>query len=122
MKRTTQVRLIDGTTITVPEPAWCLGQHDQDGHLVDLIHDGPETALTVDTRHGPEQVLQAALTQYPYSTDPDDRQTLVTVLLSSGWQRFDPDGLHILADSLGRRAMELRILARQLAELRHTGQ
>lgn len=112
--RTAQVRLIDGSTVTVREPAWCTGEHQQGEALADLFHDGPETALTVRTDCGPVEVLHAALTQSPHAPD---HATKAAVLLGGAWHRFDEQGLYALADQLAARAVELRSLARQLAEL-----
>lgn len=116
--RTAQVLLVDGSTVTVREPAWCTGEHQQGEALVDLFHDGPETALTVATVLGPVEILHAALCQAPYTTDPDDRGTKVAVLLGGACYRFDDSELYALADALADRAVQLRALARRLTEVR----
>src|SRR6478609_10714315 len=66
--RTAQVRLIDGTTVTVREPSWCLGEHDQDGHLSDLGHEGPVTELHVETSRGSVRLLDVLFIQDPHSS------------------------------------------------------
>lgn len=117
MSGPTNVRLADGSEALLPEPAWCTGSHEHGLHLVDTEHDGPETALTVDTRHGPIHILNAQLTQRPYATRAEDRGVAVAVLLDGGWHRYNAAGLYDLADRLAERAVELRALARHLTEL-----
>ncbi|MGW3179942.1 DUF6907 domain-containing protein [Kitasatospora sp. NPDC001119] len=115
--RTVTVHTSDQGPVTVPCPPWCLGAHQDGLDLVDLAHEGPETALTADVPLGPVQLLDAGLCQYPYSSDPDDRGVKVAVLLGTGWHRLDPDGLRMLAAQLVVHAGRLRDLA---AELRST--
>lgn len=112
-----QVRLQDGTTVTVREPKWCTGQHEDGLQLVDLMHDGKEIALTVATGHGRVEVLNASLTQHPYTTAPEDRAPRVTVLLGGEWASFDPDGLRLLAAGLVVYAGQLRDMATVLSGL-----
>ncbi|MFB7474566.1 DUF6907 domain-containing protein [Kitasatospora sp. NPDC056184] len=113
--RTVTVRTLDQGPVTVPCPSWCLGVHEDGLDLVDLAHEGPETALTVDVPLGSVQLLDAGLCQYPYSTDPDDRGVKVGVLLGlDGWHRLDPDELRMLAAQLVVHAGRLRDLAAEL--------
>ncbi|MEU2625879.1 hypothetical protein [Kitasatospora sp. NPDC007106] len=119
--RTAAVRLIDGTTVTVREPAWCLGRHDQGERLADLAHGGSTTSAEVATDLGNVSILDACLTQYPYSENVDDRGVRVAVLLGSAWYQFDENGLFNLADALARHAVELRMLARQLGAIEAKG-
>lgn len=119
-RRTAAVRLIDGTTVTVREPEWCAGQHENGRPLADLFHDGPECALRVQTQDGPIDLLHAALTVSPYSASGDERYLAVTVDLGDGPHRFDGDGLFGLADALARHAVALRTLARQLGAIEAT--
>ncbi|NUP17093.1 MAG: hypothetical protein HOZ81_13490 [Streptomyces sp.] len=83
-QKTAQVRLVDGTTATVWEPSWCLGEHDQGGHLADLLHDGPELVLAVDSERGPVELLRACLTQSSYAGRPEDRVTCLAVSIGGG--------------------------------------
>ncbi|MER6361562.1 hypothetical protein [Kitasatospora sp. NPDC001527] len=112
--RTATVRTLDQGPVTVPCPSWCLGVHEDGLDLVDLAHEGPETVLTVDVPHGPVQLLDAGLCQYPYSSDPDDRGVQVAVLLGTGWHRLDHDALRMLAAQLVVHAGRLRDLAAEL--------
>lgn len=118
-QRTTQVVLIDGSTVTVPEPPWCLGEHENGLHLVDFFHDGPVKVLTVETRRGPVDILDACLAEYPYATDPARRLPIASVALNSGYTELDPNGLLALADGLQQHSVTLRALARELTELRN---
>jgi hypothetical protein len=115
--RTVTVRLADGSSVDVPEPGWCSGQHEDGLDLVDLIHDGPEIALTVPTAHGRMDLLTASLAQNPFATRPEARAPRATVLLPDGWVPFSPAGLSVLADGLVAYAGELRLLAAQLGHL-----
>lgn len=117
---TVTVRLAGGTVVTVDEPAWCVGRHEDGLALEDLLHDGPEITLTVPTGRGEVRLLNAALTQCPYAAGPEGRRTVVTVLLADDWVRFDPEGLRDLAARLVVYAGRLRDLGRELAEVRAT--
>ena len=116
--RTVTVRLADGSTVTVDEPDWCSSRHEDGLALEDLFHEGPELTMSVPTGRGEVRVLNAALTQYPYAVRPEDRRTVVTVLLADDWRRFDPDGLRDLAARLVVYAGSLRDLGRELAAVR----
>ncbi|MER5352756.1 hypothetical protein ABT093_20780 [Kitasatospora sp. NPDC002551] len=112
--RTATVHTLDQGPVTVPCPSWCLGVHEDGLDLVDLAHEGPETVLTVDVPHGPVQLLDAGLCQYPYSSNPDDREVQAAVLLGTGWHRLDHDALRMLAAQLVVHAGRLRDLAAEL--------
>ncbi|MFJ9440331.1 DUF6907 domain-containing protein [Kitasatospora sp. NPDC101235] len=112
--RTATVHTHDQGPVTGPCPSWCLGTHQDGLDLVDLAHEGPATALTADVPLGSVQLLDAALCQYPYSSNPDDREVKVAVLLGTGWHRLDHDGLRMLAAQLVVHAGRLRDLAAQL--------
>ncbi|MEU2625735.1 hypothetical protein [Kitasatospora sp. NPDC007106] len=116
-RRTAAVRLIDGTTVTVREPAWCLGRHDQGEHLVDLTHDGPVTDLPVQTARGLVDLLDVGLTQSPYSSVPAYRETRAAVSIAGACYRYDAAGLFALADAIAGHAVQLRVFARELAVL-----
>jgi hypothetical protein len=112
--RTATVHTYDQGTVTVPCPTWCLGVHEDGLDLVDLAHQGPGTALTISVALGATQILDAGLCQYPYSSDPGDREVKAAVLLGTGWHRLDHDGLRMLAAQLVVHAGRLRDLAAEL--------
>jgi hypothetical protein len=117
-ERTVTVHTCDHGPVTVPEPVWCTGRHEDGLHLVDLAHEGPETSLAVRTDLGNARLLEAGLCQRPYGGNEDGRGTKMTVLLGTdGWHQFDENGLFELADALSRRAVELRMLARELGAI-----
>ncbi|MGW2539446.1 DUF6907 domain-containing protein [Kitasatospora sp. NPDC001574] len=121
--RTTRVRLIDGATITVAEPDWCLGQHEDGLDLVDLSHDGAQTTFYVDTEHGQTELFHALVSQAPYSSHPVEHRTNVAVHLGHDYHRYrDAAALYALADQITEQAVQLRQLARQLDEIHHAGQ
>ncbi|GGV06323.1 hypothetical protein GCM10010495_18080 [Kitasatospora herbaricolor] len=114
--RTVTVHTSDHGPVTAPEPAWCTGRHEDGLHLVDLSHDGPETVLTVGAEHGDVGVMRLFLTRSPYSGRPENRRTSLVVEIGGDCHRFrDDTALYALADTLAGHAVELRILARQLA-------
>ncbi|MFF1909749.1 DUF6907 domain-containing protein [Kitasatospora sp. NPDC058218] len=112
--RIVTVHTYDRGPVTVPCPPWCLGVHEDGLDLVDLAHEGPETALTISVASGATQILDAGLCQYPYSTNPGDREVKVSVLLGTGWHHLDHDGLRMLAAQLVVHAGRLRDLAAEL--------
>jgi hypothetical protein len=117
--RTVTVQTWDQGPVTTPEPEWCTGEHEDGLHLVDLVHDGPDISLTVDTEAGPVELLHLLLTQYPYATRPEARALYMAVNLEGGYRPFRDDiALYRLADQLVENAVQLRAIARQLAELR----
>ncbi|MFE2110377.1 DUF6907 domain-containing protein [Kitasatospora sp. NPDC059463] len=117
-RRTATVNTLDQGPVTVPCPSWCLGVHEDGLHLVDLAHEGPETALTVSVPLGTVQLLDAGVCQYPYSSNLSDCGVKLGVLLGlEGWHRLDPGEVYALADALAGRVVELRVMARRLAEL-----
>lgn len=116
-QRTVIVRTLDQGLVTVPEPNWCISNHEDGLDLVDLMHDGAEMALTVPTAHGRVELLNAAIAQNPYATRLEARAPRATVLLPDGWVSFSPAGLSMLADGLVAYAGELRLLAAQLGHL-----
>lgn len=121
MNRVTSVRLANGETIELPEPAWCVGRHEDGLDLVDVRHDGPEVALAVSTGSGEVDVLEAGLCQNPFSSRLEDRAPAVTVLLEGGYRRFDPLGLRALSLGLVAHAERLQVLAYELERLRAEG-
>lgn len=116
--RVATVRLVDGSSVTVEEPAYCVAHHPDGEALEDFFHDGPETSLIVETGRGPVEILNASVAEYPYRADPERRLPVATVLLDGAFYELDPVGLRALASGLVGRADELRDLARELARLR----
>ncbi|MFE5873018.1 DUF6907 domain-containing protein [Streptomyces roseifaciens] len=114
---TITVRTLDAGTVDVAEPAWCLGEHPDDGYLADVVHDGVQTPLTF---RGYE-ALTAGLTCSPYS-EVSERGLQAAVEMGDGWLALDPAGLDSLASALVEHASELRALARQLSALLAAGE
>ncbi|GAA4676683.1 hypothetical protein GCM10023347_33740 [Streptomyces chumphonensis] len=117
--RTVTVHTRDHGPVTIPEPAWCLGDHaPQDGgHRADIAHDGEETAAMF---HG-RTLLGARLTAYPFSDLGADPLPLASVELDE-FVRLTPEELDGLAAVLVAHATRLRHLARTLAVLRAGGE
>jgi hypothetical protein len=114
---TVTVRLADGSTVEVDEPSWCCADHSLPvGDPTEVVHEGPETALTVQTLQGPHRLLSVALEQAPLSAI--DRTVRAVVDVGGHFAGFDPQGLRALAAGLVVHAGQLRDLAAALARLR----
>ncbi|MFG3189269.1 DUF6907 domain-containing protein [Streptomyces omiyaensis] len=114
MNRPITLPTLDHGPVTLPEPGWCLGHADHAPcHRVDLTHTGAEHRLAF----GGDDLLVAAFTMDPHSTDPERRRTGLYVE-QTGWAAtLDTDGIRRLAATLTVHAMHLRQLADQLARL-----
>ncbi|MCX5211461.1 hypothetical protein OG689_19570 [Kitasatospora sp. NBC_00240] len=109
------VHTCDHGPVTLPEPAWCTGRHEDGLHLVDLSHDGPETLLTVGTERGDVELMRLFLTRSPHSGRPEDRRTSLVVEIGSECHRFrEESALRMLAAELVVRAGRVRDLAAEL--------
>ena len=108
--RTVTVHTRDHGPVTVPEPAWCLGNHQPGGYRAEILHLGPAVDLTFQGF----PISIASLAQSPYA-DGLTRGPGVSVSMVT--QSLDPDGLDALAAVLVEHAVALRHLARQLAVL-----
>lgn len=115
---TVTVTTRDHGQVTVPEPAWCLGDHSAQngGYRTDIVHDGPETPL-VFRGHG---LLHAGLVAYPHAQIMP-RGPFVSVELGVDPVSLDQAGLDDLAAGLIGHAGVLRGLGRQLAALTEGG-
>ncbi|GAA4866148.1 DUF6907 domain-containing protein [Kitasatospora terrestris] len=113
-RRRVTVVTCDHGPVTFDEPDWCATPHEHGGAKVDVFHDGPEIGLSVQSRQGRSRILQAALTQFPFASDPARRVPYVTVLVDGTWQGFDSAGLRELAEGLVGYAGRLRDLAAEL--------
>ncbi|MFD5472946.1 DUF6907 domain-containing protein [Streptomyces sp. NPDC127105] len=101
----------DAGDVTLPEPAWCVGHHDdyQPGFRVDIFHRGPDHGVTFRGH----TIGDAALVLYPFAASPGPG---VTVSLLGN--TLDAVGLYDLAAALDRHADQLRALADELSALR----
>lgn len=117
MNRTVTVQLAHGGSVVVTEPTWCVASHlEPVGDRTEVVHEGPETSLTVQTMQGPHRLLAVALEQAPLSAI--DRTVKAVVDLGGHFAGFDADGLRALAAGLVVHAGQLRDLAAGLAQLR----
>lgn len=115
--RTVSLATADRGQVTIPEPAWCIGHqdHDPDTQFVDLIHTGPEAAVTF--RH--VELLAAGIVQSPHATSSADELGGPTPGVSV-WPlaaTLAPAGLYDLAAELDAYADRLRELADQLDQV-----
>lgn len=117
MSRLVTVQLRGGGSVVVTEPAWCVADHSVPvGDPTEVVHEGPETALTIQTMQGPHRMLAVALEQAPLSAI--DRSIRAVVDVGGHFAGFDADGLRMLAAGLVVHAGQLRDLAAALAQLR----
>lgn len=107
----------DHGPVNVSCPPWCTSDGHPDGiHRVDIGHHGPEVSITVDTVHGPRELLTFALTQYPFSEKPPGTGVFVaTHLLDGDHYDFDVAGLERLAADLVEASSKVRRMARRLS-------
>jgi hypothetical protein len=116
--RTVTVPTRDAGLVTIPEPAWCLGDHPAGGHGVDITHSGPETALAIDTGHGPVVIARACIEQRPFTEQtPPGTGPFVAVELAGSWYPCGPTTLRRIADQIAEQASDLRALAEVAAAL-----
>lgn len=113
--RTVTVPTLDRGSVTISEPAWCIGHtEDRPELLSDTGHIGAPHRLDF---HG-EQLAYAALVQDPFVLD-SDRSVGVLVEMGDLAHALTPAELDELAAGLVDYAGTLRRLARQLSVL-HT--
>lgn len=95
---TVTVDTTDQGPVTMPEPHWCLGEHDSEGYRSDISHEGEEIPLLVPTGcHGEVRLGMASLTQHPFS--PTDARVLAAVEFDE-LHEYDADELASMLDSL----------------------
>lgn len=122
---TANVRIWGGTSITIPEPAWCTGQHGLNhkhgDHPEDLAHTSAETAVTVTRPSGEtETLLSAWIASNPFSSDqPEPRATIA--LPSGDIEDLDEAGLDRLAAELHSAARFIEQLRNQLTTTKQAG-
>ncbi|OKI14200.1 hypothetical protein [Streptomyces sp. CB03911] len=99
--RTVTVQTVDCGPVVLREPSWCVRRHSDDEYREDLIHDGPDVSLTVETEGGAVELLDLLLTQAPFAARTEDRRPTVAVRLGGDYHRFrDQAALNALADNL----------------------
>ncbi|MFF9285235.1 DUF6907 domain-containing protein [Streptomyces griseosporeus] len=89
----------DHGDVTLPEPFWCLGEHEFEGYREDIEHRGEDVVLTVPTPcHGEVPFTTLTLVQRPFS--PTDRAVKVTAELDGDWHDLSSSELAAVADTL----------------------
>ncbi|WP_369187431.1 hypothetical protein [Streptomyces sp. R08] len=111
--RTVTIHTTDRGPVTIPEPAWCLGEHVADGYWIDITHSGPQEEL--DFRDEPLWILEVITD--PTVRDPARRLPRVYVQQTGFARTLDPAGLDALADALVEHAAVLRARAKEVAAL-----
>lgn len=113
--RTITVHTLDHGPVTLPEPAWCIGGHEDGGHRADILHTGPDVVLAFHGQH----ITAAGLVQSPYAGDASPHLGGRTpgVSVSVIGRTLDPAAVYELAARLDGYADQLRDLADQLTEV-----
>jgi hypothetical protein len=106
------VQTSDHGPVTVPEPAWCVGEHVPGGFRVDIGHHSADAVMEFRGH----TVLGVLLASYPFA-DRMPRGPLAVVELDDFQSFTDPADLEELADALTAHAATVRAVAGQLAEL-----
>jgi hypothetical protein len=112
--RTVTVQTSDHGPVTVPEPAWCVGEHVDGGFRVDIGHHSADAVMAFRGH----TVLGVVLASYPFA-DQMPRGPLAVVELDDFQSFTDPAELEELAAALVAHAATVRAVAAQLAELLH---
>ncbi|MEU8528500.1 hypothetical protein AB0C77_23375 [Streptomyces sp. NPDC048629] len=103
----------DHGDVTIPEPAWCLAKHEDEGYRQDIEHRGADVPAVIQTPcHGAVSTLVASLVQRPFSLQ--DTRTLVSLDLGDDWHELAAPDLDAAAAVLVEHAAKLRCLARDL--------
>ncbi|MFF9494252.1 DUF6907 domain-containing protein [Streptomyces flaveolus] len=93
--RTVDLVTVDHGTVTITEPEWCIGHTDhRPVHRVDLLHRGPDVALSFHGRH----ITDAAMVQQPFAAAPADRSPRVSVGVLG--LALDVEDLYALAERI----------------------
>lgn len=111
--RTVTIHTSDRGPVTIPEPAWCLGEQVPDGDWIDITHSRPEEKL--EFRDEPLWTLE--LVTDPTVPDPGRRLPRLHVEQTGFARTLDPAGLDALADALVEHAAVLRARAQEVAAL-----
>lgn len=108
--KTVTVPLWRGGQLTIPEPAWCAGEHDPHPlHPCDVCHEGIEIPLNVHAEGRTYEVLAFTVVQSPYSSV--DFLPVASVDLGGEYASFTQQELYELADGLVEHAGRLREFA-----------
>ncbi|MDJ1131783.1 DUF6907 domain-containing protein [Streptomyces iconiensis] len=108
----------DHGPVTMPEPGWCLGHHEDDGYREDIAHEGPETRIEVPTSRGPELLLLTMLEQRPFTNRAPGTGVFRNVSIGDNdWFPSSPADLHTLAAHLSSAARAMHVFAEELEQM-----
>lgn len=117
LSKTVTVPTWRGGTLTMPEPAWCAGNHDEHPqHTADFRHEGIDVPLVVHASGRTFETLPVAVVQEPFSER--DPLPYASIHLGEDYARFTRVELLEFADGLERHAAYLRQFADEVEELR----
>jgi len=136
-QRTVTIDTVDLGTVTIAEPAWCVGDHDfppvprrrlrdrirgrrpVDPRLEssEIHHFGEPVTITVDGPNGTYGLLDMMLwqTPYPVPSDPRGTEVYIVVKVDDEHVDFDPVSIDTLSVSLMEAAGRVRLVARDFA-------
>lgn len=117
MSKTVTVPTWRDGRLTMPEPAWCAGEHAQHPqHPADFRHEGVDVPLIVHAGGRTFETLPVAVVQEPFADG--DPLPHVSINLGDDYARFTRAELLAFADGLDRHADYLRSFADEVEELR----
>ena len=120
--KTITINTSDHGPVTIPEPAWCTGEHPNVANRSDIHHSSAEQVVAVGTPRGAYPLLTMALTQWPYGLSAPGNGVYVSVHLADGDPEYDSASLEGLAADLLEAAGKVRRMARRLTvEVREDG-
>ncbi|EFL01607.1 conserved hypothetical protein [Streptomyces sp. SPB78] len=108
------------STVTVPEPSWCLG-HPADRRPeaeADLTHTGSPVSLDLSIGdEDPQPFLTLTPVSHPRASNEDRRKPYVHLSVEFDGAECTPEELHDLAAQFARHAAALRVHAHYFAAL-----
>lgn len=117
--RTVTLPTTDHGTVTLSEPAWCVGHADhQPVNRADILHSGPKRHLA----YGGQPIGYAQLFQGPCAEESTREVQASVVLIFEPRRGYDPTDLYCLAVALDSYADQLRDLADELTTILGGGQ
>lgn len=81
--RTVTLPLVDGGTVTLTCPRWCIGHSDAPMFRADIAHEGRELDVQVPTNDGNVALIAAALEWAPFS-EVGTRRPYVSLRVGDG--------------------------------------
>ncbi|MFF2650372.1 DUF6907 domain-containing protein [Streptomyces sp. NPDC058045] len=120
--RTVAVPILVIKPLEVDEPAWCVDPHTTSQFKADIVHNGPEIAAEIDTRHGTITYLTAWITTAPFGILRPEPLPVVAIEIDGSTTSFTPEEVRAFTDTTRAHLDQLDRLADEANHLRGGGQ